>query len=75
MTIEYKGFHIKPHKELPLSYIVVTAGQGGKIPDVLSSHFTTPTYAKENIDKYLNTKEGKAPRKKEELDAKTGTEG
>jgi len=56
MIREYKGFHIKPHKEFPLSYIVVTAGKGGKIPEVLTSHYTTPTYAKEEIDKYLATK-------------------
>lgn len=56
MIREYKGFHIKPHKDFPLSYIVVTAGKGGKIPDVLTSHYTTPTYAKEQIDKYLDTK-------------------
>ena len=56
MIREYKGFHIKPHKEFPLSYIVVTAGKGGKIPDVLTSHYTTPTYAKEEIDKYLGSK-------------------
>jgi len=56
MIIEYKGFQIKPHKELPLSYIVATAGKGGKIPDVLGSHYTTPTYAKQEIDKYLESK-------------------
>ena len=77
MIREYKGFHIKPHKELPFSYIIVTAGQGGKIPDVLSSHYTTPTIAKEQIDKYLSTKVEQKPvveqpLKKEQADAKEG---
>lgn len=58
--IEYKGYQIKNHKQYPMSYIVVTAGQGGKIPDILSTIFTTPTYAKEAIDFYLtNKKKGK----------------
>lgn len=56
MIREHKGFQIKPHKELPMSYIVVTAGKGGKIPDVLSSHYTTPAYAIAEIDRYLDSK-------------------
>lgn len=56
--IEYKGYQIKPHAVVPTSYIVVTAGQGGKIPAVLDSLFTTSTYAKEAIDAYLIKREG-----------------
>jgi hypothetical protein len=66
MIREYKGYQIKPHKEFPLSYIVVTTGKGGKIPEVLNSHFTTPTYAKEQIDKYLDSKPKKETTNDEE---------
>ncbi len=57
---EYKGYYIKNHKTYPSHYIVVTAGQGGKIPDVLSSMFTTPQYAIDAIDAYLLTKKVKS---------------
>lgn len=53
---EYLGYQIKPHKLYPNNYIVVTAGQGGKIPDVLSTMFTTRQYAMDAIDLYLKTK-------------------
>ncbi len=57
---EYRGYQIKPHKTYPSSYIVVTAGQGGKIPDILSSFYTTRQYAIDAIDLYLLTrKKGK----------------
>lgn len=56
MIIEYNGYQIKPHREIPTSYIVVTAGKGGKIPNLLDGLFTTPSYAKETIDKYLASK-------------------
>lgn len=56
MIIEYNGYQIKPHRETPTSYIVVTSGKGGKIPNVLDGLFTTPAYAKETIDKYLASK-------------------
>lgn len=82
MIREYKGFHIKPHKEFPLSYIVVTAGKGGSIPEVLTSHYTTPTYAQAEIDKYLGTKSSvveesitEQPPKKEAANAKKGIKG
>lgn len=54
--VEYQGFQIKPYKEAPTCYVIVTAGRGGKIPNVLSGMYTTPTYAKEAIDLYLATK-------------------
>lgn len=56
MIISYNGYDIKPHKEVPTNYIVVTSGKGGKIPNVLDGLFTTTVYAKEAIDKYLATK-------------------
>lgn len=52
----YEGYEVKPHKETPTSYIIVTAGKGGKIPNILSGLYTTPRYAKEAIDSYLSTK-------------------
>lgn len=66
---EYKGYDIKPHKEVPTCYIVVTSGKGGKIPDVLSGLFTSPAVAKYEIDRYLDTK----PRK--DKDAEAGVTG
>lgn len=56
MTEEYKGYQIKPHKQYPNNVVVVTAGRGGKIPDVLDTLFTTRQYAKDAIDLYLSTK-------------------
>lgn len=57
MTVqEYKAYQIKPHKLYPNNYVVVTAGQGGKIPAVLETMFTSRQYAMEAIDLYLNTK-------------------
>lgn len=55
--MEYRGYIIKPLVAVPTSYHVATAGQGGKIPAVLDSLFTTPTIAKAAIDDYLNKKE------------------
>lgn len=56
MIRHYQGYDIKPHREIPTSYIVVTSGKGGKIPNVLDGLFTTPDYAKATIDKYLASK-------------------
>lgn len=52
----YKGYQIKPAKESPTLMAVVTDGKGGKVPDVLTSLFTTAVYAKQAIDKYLDSK-------------------
>lgn len=52
----HKDYQIKPHKECPTCYIIVTDGKGGKIPDVLSGLFTSPSLAMENIDKYVESK-------------------
>ena len=49
----HEGYQVKPHKELPTSYIIVTDGKGGKIPNVLSGMFTSPTIAIATIDRYL----------------------
>lgn len=55
--IEYRGYQIKPQKDMPSILIVVTSGKGGKIPAVLDSMFTKPEYAKSAIDSYLTSKE------------------
>lgn len=57
--VVYKGFQIKPHKQYPMSYIVVTDGKGGKIPAVLDTLFSSAGVAKELIDNYLTEKGGK----------------
>ena len=54
--IEYKEYQIKVSKEFPNCVLVVTAGRGGKIPDVLSGLFTSPSVAKVAIDTYLELK-------------------
>lgn len=55
--IVYKGYQIKPSKQAPSTYICVTDGRGGKIPDVLSGLFTSAGIVKEFIDQYLEGKE------------------
>lgn len=57
--IEYRGFQIKPHKEFPSHKVIVTAGRGGKIPNILSGMYTSAGIAITEIDKYLaSTKKG-----------------
>lgn len=57
MTItQHEGYDIKPAKDIPTCYIIVTSGKGGKIPNVLTGLYTTRQYAKEAIDKYLEVK-------------------
>lgn len=56
MITIYNGYQIKPHKEVPTNYIIVTDGKGGKIPEVMEGLFTTRQYAKDVIDKYLASK-------------------
>lgn len=53
---EYKGYLIKPSKVSPMNYAVATAGQGGKIPVVLDSLYTSVGVAMQAIDEYLDTK-------------------
>lgn len=56
MIRHYQGYDVKPHKEHPYCYIIVTSGKGGKIPDVLGGMFTSPAIAMTEIDKYLASK-------------------
>lgn len=54
--IEFEGYQIKPHKDFPSNVIIVTAGRGGKIPNVLDGLFTSGLVAKEAITRYLESK-------------------
>lgn len=54
--IIHKGYQVKPSKDNPHSWIVVTDGKGGKIPKCLEGMFTSPTLAIKNIDTYLENK-------------------
>lgn len=58
--IIYKDYQIKPDKKYPSTYVCVTDGKGGKIPDVLSGLFTSSGLVKKTIDKYLEDKNAKA---------------
>lgn len=64
----YKGYQIKPHKTVPTAYIVVTDGKGGKIPAMLDGMYTTPTFAKQDIDRYLDSKPVKESKNAKEVD-------
>jgi len=59
MIYEHKGYQIKPHKEVPSNYIVVTDGKGGKIPRILEGLFTSVGVARNRIDDYLTVKGAK----------------
>lgn len=76
MTIEYRGFLISPYKLVPTAYYVATAGQGGKIPKVLETLFTSTGVAKDSIDNYLLYKLEKVINKseKEVKNGKTSSE-
>lgn len=54
--ISYKGYYIKPHSSFPSSFIIVTEGQGGRIPDVMKGLFTSTGIAKTLVDSYLEEK-------------------
>lgn len=64
----YEGYQIKPHKEHPKTYVIVTDGKGGKIPDIMTGMFTDKRTARSVIDFYLVNK----PRK-ETKNAEAGT--
>lgn len=57
MIIEYQNYLIKPHPLNPKSYLIVTSGKGGKIPDVMTGMFTSIGIAKQLIDSYIEKKE------------------
>ena len=62
MQTTYKGYLIKSDKNFPSLLVVATSGQGGKIPKVLESLFTSVGEAKSVIDSYT---EGKTNASKE----------
>lgn len=59
-TEVYKGYYIRPHKDNPTNYIVVTVGKGGRAPKVLEGSFTSRGWAKNVIDQYLESKDAEA---------------
>ena len=54
--ISYKGYYIKSHSSFPGSFVIVTEGQGGRIPDIMKGLFTSTGIAKSLIDSYLESK-------------------
>lgn len=56
MNFEYKGYYVKPHAQYPSSFVIVTQGQGGKIPKVMEGLFTSRGIAMEVIDSYTAPK-------------------
>lgn len=55
--MEYRGFLIKANKAFPSLYEVSTAGQGGKIPAVLTGLFTSAGTIKLIVDQYCEQRE------------------
>lgn len=60
---QYKGYYVRPHKDNPTNYIIVTVGRGGKIPKVLDGSFTSRGWARNVIDQYLESKDAEASTK------------
>lgn len=50
---EYRGYIIKADKQHPSNCVIVTAGRGGKIPNVLDGLFTSVRVGMQAVDKYL----------------------
>ena len=67
MIVQYKDYQIKPNPLSPKSYLIVTSGRGGKIPDVMTGMFTSIGIAKQVIDSYIE--------KKEQTNGKKGSKG
>lgn len=67
MSLEYRGYIIKPFAPVPNVYVVATAGRGGSIPKVLEGTFTSPTVAKTIIDIYEDSKETEEPKNDKKL--------
>lgn len=55
--MNYKGYLITPTKGLSSAYEIATAGQGGKIPNIMNGLFTSRGTAIQVIDSYLESKE------------------
>lgn len=65
MQITYKDYLIKSDKHFPSMLVIVTSGQGGKIPKVMESLFTSVGEAKGVIDSYLEGKTYASKEKRE----------
>lgn len=55
--INYKGYYVKTHPSFPGSFIIVTEGRGGKIPDAMKGLFTSIGTAKILIDSYTDRRD------------------
>lgn len=69
---EYRGYQIKPDKQYPNNYVIVTSGRGGKIPNVLDGLFTSVPIGMNAIDKYLMGKPDKDVVNDEKIDKSRG---
>ena len=65
MQLIYKDYIIKSDKHFPSMLVIATAGQGGKIPKVMESLFTSVGEAKNIIDAYMEGKQGASKEKRE----------
>tara|TARA_R110002012_G_C11348108_1_gene579214 strand:+ start:219 stop:419 length:201 start_codon:yes stop_codon:yes gene_type:complete len=54
--MEHEGYLIKNYPKSPNLKIIVTAGKGGKIPEVMSGAHLSAGDCIKCIDKYLSTK-------------------
>jgi len=57
--ISYNGFAIKPHRQYPNSYEITKEGNGGSIPEVFDTLFTSIGIAKSFIDSYVERRGAK----------------
>lgn len=55
--MEYKGYLITPAQGAAKCYSIATAGQGGKIPQVMTGLFTSTGIAKQVVDMYIALKQ------------------
>lgn len=67
--MNYKGYEIRPHKQLPMTFEIGVGENKGSMPNILSGLYTSRTVAFQHIDDYL------ANKKPKETDAKEATEG
>lgn len=56
MTIRYNGYILSPQKGSPGLTVIAFEGKGGKIPVTLSGAYTSVQLAKNDVDKYLESK-------------------
>lgn len=65
MKLVYKDYIIKSDSNFPTMLLIVTTGQGGKIPKVMESLFTSVGEAQNVIDSYLEGKQSAGKEKRE----------